>query len=171
MPLLTIYTYPAPVLHQQAKEVSVFDEGLRTFLDDMAQTMYHNQGIGLAANQVGVLKRVIVVDVSPDASARMDLVNPVILERSGSFSYEEGCLSVPEYRDTVSRSRRIVVQAQDVYGTFFQFGAEELLAVCIQHEIDHLDGKLFVDRLSRLKRELFRRWFKKNCQAAQEAQA
>ena len=168
MALLPIFTYPDPVLKTEAKEVTVFDAELEKLAKDMAETMYHEQGIGLAANQIGVLKRILVVDVSREASNLQVFVNPKIVSCCGSVNSEEGCLSVPEYRDTVKRSEQIVIQAQDILGNPFEVKADGLLAICIQHEIDHLNGVLFVDRMSRLKRELFKRWNKKRASRLQE---
>lgn len=162
---MPIHTYPDPVLKQPAAEVTDFGKDLAKLAEDMAETMYQGEGIGLAAPQVGVLKRLIVVDVSPDRQHRLVLVNPKIVSAEGRITYEEGCLSVPDYRDTVERSREIIVQACDVSGKEFELQADGLLGVCIQHEIDHLDGILFVDRLSRLKREFFKRWHKKKAAA------
>jgi len=165
MSLLPIRTYPDPILKQAAVEVTQFNKELQTLLDNMAETMYHGQGIGLAGPQVAVLKRVIVVDISSNRQERIDFVNPRIVFAQGKVSCEEGCLSVPEYRDTVSRAKEIVVQACNGAGKEFELRADGLLAVCIQHEIDHLDGILFIDRLSRLKREMFKRWLKKQAAA------
>ncbi len=162
MRLLEIRKYPDPVLKQVAEKVSAFDAELHTLLDDMAHTMYLSNGIGLAAPQIGVLKRATVIDLSPDKSECIDLLNPEIIWREKKVSSEEGCLSIPDYRDTVSRSETIIVQAQNRNGKQIEIKAAGLLSFCIQHEIDHLDGVLFVDRLSRLKREMFKRWFKKH---------
>jgi peptide deformylase len=127
----------------------------------MFLTMYAHGGIGLAASQIGILERVAVVDISPDQSQKLVLINPEITERLGSVSSEEGCLSIPEYRDTIKRSERIQVSAQDIEGNPQLISADGMLAICIQHEVDHLNGTLFVDHLSRLKREFFKRWLKK----------
>ena len=159
--MLRILTYPDPVLKQPSQEVVSFDQKLGSLLDSMAETMYHAQGVGLAAPQVGELVRVTVIDVSDTRSELRDFVNPRIISAQGSTSSEEGCLSIPEYRDVIKRSTEVVVQACDRNGKPFELRAEGLLAICLQHEIDHLDGILFVDRLSRLKREMFKRWLKK----------
>ncbi len=164
MALLPIHTYPDPVLKQTAERVTIFDDKLAKLLEDMAETMYKSDGVGLAANQVGILKRVVVVDVSRTGTEKLFLINPEIIEKSGSVSSEEGCLSVPEYRDTLKRSENIKVKAQNLKGQPFELEAEGILAICLQHELDHLDGVLFVDRLSRLKRELFKRSRKKMAQ-------
>lgn len=158
---ITLRIYPDPVLKQKCAAVTDFDAALSKLLDDMTHTMYTNAGIGLAAPQVGILKRLLVLDVSEERNEPHHFINPKIVSASGSITYEEGCLSIPDYRDTVKRNREIIVQASDRGGNEFELKAEGLLAVCIQHEIDHLDGILFIDRLSRLKRELFKRWYKK----------
>jgi len=161
MALLDIKIYPDPILKQKAEDVTVFDQKLEKLLDDMAQTMYAAPGVGLAAPQIGICQRVAVVDVSEDRNDLIHLVNPEIILREGKKSGEEGCLSIPEYRDTVERSASISVRAFDKKGKQFEFDATDLLSVCVQHELDHLDGVLFVDRLSRLKRELFKKWVQK----------
>lgn len=167
MPALEIKKYPNEVLREACAKVEVFDEKLERFLQDMRDTMYVADGIGLAAPQVGETKRIAVVDVSDNRDQAIELINPEIISQEGSTTSEEGCLSIPGYRDSVKRSKEIKVKAQDRHGKEFELSADGILAICIQHEIDHLDGVLFIDRLSRLKRELFRRWFKK--QQLQEA--
>lgn len=161
MSVREIVIFPDPVLKQVAQPVSSFDRALHKLLDDMAHTMYEAPGVGLAANQVGELTRVAVVDVSRDQDELIELINPEIVSRQGKTSGEEGCLSIPDYRDVVERSERISVKYLDRSGKPLTLEADGLLSVCIQHEIDHLDGVLFVDRLSRLKRELFKKWLKK----------
>lgn len=161
---LNILTFPDPLLKQMSIRVDNFDTALSRLLDDMAETMYDASGIGLAAPQVGVLQRVAVVDLGQEDSELREFVNPQIVWRSGTTPSEEGCLSIPDYRDTVKRDKEIVVQAQDRGGREFETKADGLLAICLQHEIDHLDGILFVDRLSRIKREMFRRWHQKRGQ-------
>ncbi|MBX7137602.1 MAG: peptide deformylase [Oligoflexia bacterium] len=161
MPKREILIYPDPRLKQRSLAVDKFDSALHQLLDDMTETMYAANGVGLAAPQVGVLERVTVVDVSEKGDQPREFINPKIVSASGSDSGEEGCLSIPGYRDLVRRNTSIVVTAQDRTGKEFEVAAEGLLAICLQHEIDHLDGVLFVDRLSRLKRELFRRWLRK----------
>jgi peptide deformylase len=142
-------------------EVEDFDDQLAKFLDNMVTSMYQENGIGLAAPQVGVRQRITVIDVSPESDCPIELINPVITHSEGTTSSEEGCLSIPEFRETVKRKERVVVEAVDRLGSPFTLEADGLLAICLQHEIDHLDGVLFVDHLSRLKRELFKRWYKK----------
>lgn len=161
MAILPIFKYPDPVLRSPTAEISAFDATLHRFLDSMAETMYGANGIGLAAPQVGKLQRVAVIDVSEERNERIDLVNAHIVQRVGTTSSEEGCLSIPGYRDTIKRSKEVVVEMHDAHGKEVELKAEGLLAICIQHELDHLDGVLFVDHLSRLKRELFKRWLKK----------
>lgn len=151
MALLPILRYPDPRLHKKAAVVERVDESIRRLIADMAQTMYEAPGIGLAATQVDVHKRVIVIDVSEDRSKLLAFVNPEILERSGEQVCEEGCLSVPGIYEKVTRSERVRVRALDANGEPFTLEAEGLLAVCVQHEIDHLEGKVFVEHLSRLK--------------------
>lgn len=156
MALLSILQYPDPRLHQSAAAVAHFDDNLKTLVDDMTETMYAAPGIGLAATQVNVLLRVAVIDVSEEKDALQVFVNPEIISREGEIVGEEGCLSVPGVYESVARSERVRVQAQDLNGTAFELEADGLLAICLQHEIDHLDGKVFVDHLSQLKRSRIR---------------
>ena len=151
MALLPILHYPDARLHLKARPVDAVDDTIRRLVDDMAETMYAAPGIGLAAIQVNVQKRVIVVDVSEDKSDLMVFINPHILERHGEQTYEEGCLSVPGIYEKVNRPEFVTVEALDRNGKPFRIEADGLLAVCIQHEIDHLDGKVFVEYLSSLK--------------------
>lgn len=151
MALLPILEYPDPRLKRIAAPVTEFTPAIRKLVDDMAETMYAAPGIGLAATQVDVHKRVIVIDVSTDKSDLKVFVNPEIIEADGEIVGEEGCLSVPTYYDNVKRAAHVVVKAQDAEGKPFQLEATELLAVCIQHEMDHLKGIVFVDHLSQLK--------------------
>jgi peptide deformylase len=163
MAKLTILEYPDPRLRTKAVPVERVDGRLRQLIDDMFETMYAAPGIGLAATQVDVHQRLVVIDVSPDKSAPLVLVNPQIIERDGSQQVEEGCLSVPGVFDTptTSRAEKIRVRALDRDGKPFELDADGLLAVCIQHELDHLDGKLFVDYLSELKRTRIRKKLEK----------
>lgn len=151
MALLPILHYPDPRLHTKAVPIAVVDDRIRTLAADMAETMYAAPGVGLAASQVNVHERLIVIDVSEDKSGLMKLINPEIIERSGEQTCEEGCLSVPGIYDTVTRSDRVRVRALNEKGERIEFDADGLLAVCVQHEIDHLDGKVFVEYLSQLK--------------------
>jgi peptide deformylase len=161
MALLTILEFPDPRLRTRAQPVEQVDAGLRNLIDDMFETMYAAPGIGLAATQVNVHKRLLVLDVSESRKEPHVFINPEILERQGVEETEEGCLSVPGIYDKVTRADRIRVRALDRDGKTFEFDAEGLLAVCIQHEIDHLDGKLFVDYLSELKRTRIRKKLEK----------
>jgi len=152
---LKIEMLGAPVLRQEAVEVGEIDAGLRTLIDDMFQTMYAAEGIGLAAPQVGVGKRVMVVDVSDDAHPPLALINPRLVEKSSATEKaEEGCLSIPGVSALVERPTRVVVEALDRSGGKVRIEADGLFGRCIQHEIDHLDGVLFIDRLSALKRSM-----------------
>ena len=162
MSLLKIMIYPDPVLKEKCTPVQRFDAQLGKLLDDMFETMYAGNGIGLAGPQVGVTQRILVTDVSFAGEEKLELINPEIVETEGSTTYEEGCLSIPGFRETVSRKAKIKVKAQNRKGEEFLVEADDLKSICIQHEMDHLDGYLFVDRLSRLKRELFKSWLKKN---------
>jgi peptide deformylase len=157
MALKTILEFPDPRLRIRAQPVLHFDTELQQLVDDMFETMYAAPGIGLAATQVDVHRRVIVLDVSEDRSAPLVVINPEILARTGVDIMEEGCLSVPGYFDKVERAAKIQLKAQDRQGEFFERECEGLLAICIQHEMDHLEGKLFVDYLSDLKRDRVRK--------------
>jgi peptide deformylase len=156
MALLNILRYPDARLHKSAAPVTVFDESLKKLVADMAETMYAAPGIGLAATQVDVAKQVIVVDVSERRDSLVVLVNPEILEATGESDIEEGCLSVPGIYELVPRSERVKVRAYDQNGNPFTLEAQGLLAVCIQHEMDHLQGKVFVEYLSQLKQQRIR---------------
>jgi peptide deformylase len=156
MALLNILRYPDARLHKTAAPVTVFDEALKKLVQDMAQTMYAAPGVGLAATQVDVHKQVIVVDVSERQDSLVVLVNPEIVEASGISDIEEGCLSVPGVYDIVERAERVKVRAYDQNGNPFTLEAQGLLAVCIQHEMDHLKGKVFVEHLSQLKQQRVR---------------
>ena len=152
MALLEILVYPDPRLRTKALPVEVVDTSISRLVEDMAQTMYAAPGIGLAATQVNVHKRVIVVDVSDTKSEAYTLINPVLEPFGAKIQGEEGCLSVPEIYESVERFEQINVTAQDVNGEPIEFTASGMLAICIQHECDHLEGRLFVDYLSSLKR-------------------
>ena len=151
MALLPILHFPDPRLHTRAVPVAAVTDEIRQLAADMAETMYAAPGIGLAATQVNVHQRVVVIDITEDRSGLLVLVNPEILERSGERVGEEGCLSVPGIYDKVTRSAAVKVRALGLDGQPFELEADELLAVCIQHEIDHLDGKVFIEHLSQLK--------------------
>ena len=152
MALLNILHYPDPRLYKVAARVTRVDDSIRKLVADMAQTMYAAPGVGLAATQVDVHKQVIVIDVSVTHDQLKVFINPEILETQGNSELEEGCLSVPGIYDKVPRAERIKVRALDASGASFELEADGLLAVCLQHEMDHLQGKVFVDYLSRLKR-------------------
>jgi peptide deformylase len=156
MALLPILRYPDPRLHTKAARVAVVDDAIRQLAADMAETMYEAPGIGLAATQVNQHMQVIIIDVSEDKSQLLTFINPEILERSGECEGEEGCLSVPGIYETVKRSERVKVRALGLDGKPFEMSADGLLAVCIQHEMDHLQGKVFVEYLSRLKQTRIR---------------
>lgn len=152
MAILDILHFPDPRLREKCKPVDTVDDSIRQLIDDMFETMYDAPGIGLAAAQVNVQKRVLVTDVSEDSSEPLAFVNPKILIADGIEVMQEGCLSVPGFYEEVERADHIVIEALDRDGKRFKMDCDGLLAVCIQHEIDHLDGKLFVDYISPLKR-------------------
>ena len=157
MPILQILEFPDPKLRKTAEPVTVFDDKLEVLIEDMLETMYEAEGIGLAATQVDVHKRLLLIDVSENRDCPQVFINPEIEILEDELSeYDEGCLSVPGFYETVSRPRMVKVIAQDSKGEKFEQVAENILATCIQHEIDHLDGKLFVDYLSILKRQRIR---------------
>jgi peptide deformylase len=170
MARLSILEYPDPRLRIRAERVTKVDDDIRRLAADMLETMYAAPGIGLAATQVNVHRRLIVVDTSDDRNEPYCLINPEIVALEGSINSEEGCLSVPGTYDYVDRAQKIKVRALNTDGEQFELEAEDLLAVCIQHEIDHLDGKLFVDYLSEMKRSrLKKKMLKKAKQNATEA--
>jgi peptide deformylase len=170
MSVLKVLTYPNPVLKTKSETVTQFNKNLKKLLDDMTETMYKEDGVGLAAIQVGKPIRAMVIDVGkPDSAVSQEggkakkiipnlikFVNPEIIKAEGETKYNEGCLSVPDIHETVVRSAMVTVKAQDENGKEFILDADGMLAICIQHEMDHLDGILFIDRLSRLKRELLK---------------
>jgi peptide deformylase len=156
MALLNILRYPDARLHKVAAPVTAFDESLKRLVADLAETMYAAPGIGLAATQVDVYKQVIVLDVSERRDSLLVLINPEILDASGVSDIEEGCLSVPAIYETLERAERVKVRACDQNGNPFTLEAQGLLAVCIQHEMDHLKGKVFVESLSQLKQQRIR---------------
>ncbi len=157
MALLTILEYPDPRLRTRAVPVTTFDAALSRLIDDMFETMYAAPGIGLAASQVNVHQRLVVMDLSENRDEPLVFINPEILASEGGGVTEEGCLSVPGIFDKVERAQRVRVRAQDRHGASFERELDGLVAVCLQHEIDHLEGKLFVDYLSGLKRERIRK--------------
>jgi peptide deformylase len=161
--ILTIVKYPEPVLQQPGEPVTEFNDELRRFVADMFETMYAAQGIGLAAPQVGVSKRITVIDLGAgkDPAQKMVLINPEVTYREGRLYEEEGCLSFPEIREKVVRAAKVKIRAQDENGKWFEAEGEELMSRCMQHEIDHLDGVLFIFRVSSLKRDLALRKIRK----------
>ena len=171
MTRLTILEYPDPRLRTKAVPVDAVDAPLRELIDDMFETMYAAKGIGLAATQVNVHRRVLVTDVSETRADPRVFINPEILSRDGKAVSQEGCLSVPGYFDEVERAERIRVRALDREGKSFECDLEGLLAVCVQHEVDHLDGRLFVDYLSELKRQRVRKKIEKERRLRAEGRA
>ncbi len=161
MAILHILHFPDPRLETIAKPVEAVDDALRTLIDDMFETMYDAPGIGLAATQVDVHQRLIVIDISEGKDQPLVLINPELIESEGDEEMDEGCLSVPGIYETVRRAEKVKVRALDRDGEPFELAADGLLAVCIQHEMDHLDGKLFVDYLSSLKRQRIRKKLEK----------
>ena len=169
--LLNIHTYPDPILQKKATDVSEFDEELKTLCKNMLYTMYNAPGIGLAAPQVGLSKRIFVIDVEYNREETeedsgeftmsgfkpMVFINPVIKEKKGNTTYQEGCLSIPGIYEDVKRAEDIVVEYKDTDGNSHELEAAELLSICIQHENDHLDGIVFIDRLSTLKKNFFKK--------------
>jgi peptide deformylase len=151
--ILNILKYPDKRLRTIAKPVVSVDETIKQQVKDMFETMYEAPGIGLAATQVNFHKRIIVIDISDQCNEPICFINPEIIEKSGEIEWEEGCLSVPDYYENIIRANDVKVQALNQYGETFELEASEMLSVCIQHEIDHLDGILFVDHLSKLKQK------------------
>jgi peptide deformylase len=159
--VLTILEFPDERLRKKAAEVQVVDGKIKNLVDDMLETMYLAKGIGLAATQVNVHQRIVVIDVSEEKDNPLCLINPEIIAKDGVEESEEGCLSVPGFFETVKRAERIRVKALDKEGQPFEFEADDLLAVCVQHELDHLEGKLFVDYISTLKRQRIKKKLEK----------
>ncbi len=158
-----IVKFGNPVLEKPAEPVTVFDDELRKLIEDMFESMYEARGVGLAANQIGIAKRLAVIDISfkEDPGAKLVLVNPEIIHVEGSHTQQEGCLSLPEFRENVTRPRRVTVRAQDAYGNWFEKIGEDLLARALMHETDHLNGKLYISHVSGLKRDLIKRKVRK----------
>jgi peptide deformylase len=186
MTTLDIVIAPNELLRTPCESVTRFSKELHTLLDNMYESMLANNGIGLAAPQIGVLQQIAIIDISSDYieqpkivsepedpsishihEMRLELINPRIITAQKKVSSEEGCLSIPDYRDTISRSETITVDAYDRHGRPFSFTANELLSFAVQHEVDHLNGVLFVDHLSRLKKTLFKKWAIKNLGASE----
>jgi peptide deformylase len=163
MTIRAILTYPDPILRRETDSVTTFDHTLKQLVDDMAQTMYDAPGVGLAAPQIGISRQVIVVDLSKTKGKKdfMCLINPKIVSNEGFQIDEEGCLSIPDLTSKVKRFKRIVVSYQDIDGKPAEISAEDRFAVVLQHEIDHLHGILFIDHISSLKRQLYKKKVKK----------
>ncbi len=161
MTVRAILHFPDPRLRNKALPVTEVNDEIRTLIEDMFETMYHDRGVGLAANQINVFQRVIVMDHSEDRSEQLCFINPEIIAKEGLVSMEEGCLSVPTYYAAVQRAAKVTVRALDRQGKPFELTADGYLAICIQHETDHLDGKLFIDYLSPLKRAMVQKKLEK----------
>jgi peptide deformylase len=159
--VLTILEFPDERLRKKAVAVQAVDGSVKKLVDDMLETMYQAKGVGLAATQVNVHQRIVVIDVSEEKDKPLCLINPEIITKDGTEESEEGCLSVPGFFEKVKRAERIKVKALDKEGKPFEFEADDLLAVCVQHELDHLEGKLFVDYISPLKRQRIKKKLEK----------
>ena len=170
MALLTICTYPDPVLRQKAECVKNIDNGIQRLIDDMIDTMHDAPGIGLAANQVGCPLSVMVVDIKREECGYglIVLVNPELVSAQGEVTFEEGCLSVPDYFANVKRHAEVVVRGLDREGKEIEIAASGMLAIALQHEMDHLEGKLFIDRISAIARDIFKRKWKKKLKEERE---
>ena len=164
-----IVKYGNPVLEKTAAPVTVFDEELQKLVDDMFESMYAAHGVGLAAPQIGISKRLAVIDTSfkEDPHAKLVLANPEIIHTEGRHTQNEGCLSIPDFRESVTRPRKVTVRAQDVQGNFFEKTGEELLARAFLHETDHLNGRLYISHISALKRDLMKRKIRKLIKAGE----
>jgi peptide deformylase len=164
-----IVKFGNPVLEKKAEIVTVFDDELRKLIDDMFESMYAARGVGLAAPQIGISRRIAVVDVTfkEDPKAKLVLINPEVIHTEGRFKQSEGCLSIPDFRENVTRPRAVTVRAQDEHGKIFELTGEELLARALQHETDHLNGKLYISHISALKRDLIKRKIRKLVKAGE----
>jgi peptide deformylase len=164
-----IVKFGNPVLEKPAEPVTVFDDELKKLVEDMFESMYEARGVGLAAPQIGIAKRLAVIDVTfkEDSNARLVLVNPVILHADGKHRQPEGCLSIPEFREPVTRAQKVRIKAQDVNGKWFEKTGEDLLARAMLHETDHLNGKLYISHISALKRDLIKRKIRKLVKAGE----
>jgi peptide deformylase len=164
-----IVKFGDPVLETPAATVTAFDDDLRKLIDDMFESMYAAHGVGLAAPQIGISKRVAVVDVTfkEDPDARLVLINPEIIHKEGKQRGQEGCLSIPEFREDVTRAKKVTVRAQDAHGKFHEHTGEDLLARAFLHETDHLNGKLYISHVSALKRDLIKRKIRKLVKAGE----
>jgi peptide deformylase len=164
-----IVKFGNPVLEKPAEPVTVFDDELKKLVEDMFESMYEARGVGLAAPQIGIAKRLAVIDVTfnEDPKAKLVLVNPVILHAEGKHRQPEGCLSIPEFREPVTRAQKVKIKAQDVNGKWFEKTGEDLLARAFLHETDHLNGKLYISHISALKRDLIKRKIRKLAKAGE----
>jgi peptide deformylase len=164
-----IVKFGDPVLEKPAEKVSVFDDELQKLIEDMFESMYEAHGVGLAAPQIGIGRRIAVIDVTfkEDPNAKLVLINPEIIHTAGKHTQSEGCLSIPDFRENVSRPNQVTIRAQDVKGNFYEKTGEELLARAFLHETDHLNGKLYMSHLSAIKRDLMKRKIKKLMKAGE----
>jgi peptide deformylase len=164
-----IVKFGNPVLEKPAEPVAVFDDTLKKLIEDMFESMYAAHGVGLAAPQIGISKRLAVIDITfkEDPNAKLVLVNPEIIHTEGRVTQNEGCLSIPEFREPVTRARKVTIRAQDVNGKWFEKTGEELLARALLHETDHLNGKLYISHVSALKRDLIKRRIRKLMKAGE----
>jgi len=164
-----IVKFGDPVLEQPAEPVTVFDEELKKLVDDMFESMYAAKGVGLAAPQIGISRRIAVVDVTfkEDPNAKIVLINPEVIHKEGRHQQSEGCLSIPEFRENVTRAKVVTIRAQDLTGQVFEKTSDDLLARAFQHETDHLNGKLYLSHLSAIKRDLIKRKIRKMIKAGE----
>ena len=164
-----IVKFGNPVLEKPSEKVTVFDEELKKLVDDMFESMYAARGVGLAAPQIGISRRIAVVDVTfkEDPDAKLVLINPEIIHKHGRHSQSEGCLSIPDFRENVSRAQEVTIRAQDLTGQVFEKTGDDLLARAFQHETDHLNGKLYISHISALKRDLIKRKIRKMVKAGE----
>jgi peptide deformylase len=167
--IYSIVKFGNPVLERAAEPIATFDDDLKKLVEDMFESMYEARGVGLAAPQIGISKRLAVIDVSfkEDPSAKLVLVNPEIIHTEGKHTQPEGCLSIPEFREPVSRARKVTIRAQDVDGKWYEKTGEDLLARAFLHETDHLNGKLYISHISALKRDLMKRKIRKLMKAGE----
>lgn len=167
--IYSIVKFGNPVLEKPSETVTLFDEELQKLVDDMFESMYAAHGVGLAAPQIGIGRRIAVIDVTfkEDPKAKLVLINPEIIHAEGKHTQSEGCLSIPDFRENVSRPKKVTVRAQDVHGKVFEKTGEELLARALLHETDHLNGKLYISHLSALKRDLIKRRIRKMIKAGE----
>ncbi|HXY04779.1 MAG TPA: peptide deformylase [Terriglobales bacterium] len=167
--IYSIVKFGNPVLERAAEPITTFDDDLKKLVEDMFESMYEARGVGLAAPQIGISKRLAVIDVSfkEDPNAKLVLVNPEIIHTEGKHTQPEGCLSIPEFREPVSRARKVTIRAQDVNGKWYEKSGEDLLARAFLHETDHLNGKLYISHISALKRDLMKRKIRKLMKAGE----